>query len=408
MGVNIRIRNGLEPDGGGNGGATEGDVRGNHTDIIQSTEGVVDLSGGHLLVHEAAVPAMTVVVDKGVGYIPNDSFDEDDSDSIKFWEGVVSGTTASRTLTIGANSSGQTRVDLACLKIDPGATPDQDASDIAELIVVAGTPGAGAPATPSYYLKLAEVTVLNGAVSITNAKIADSRTQVIIKPAVLPIDTDGTLAANSDSKIATQKAVKTYADTKVPKTTTVNGHALSSNVSVSASDVGLGNVDNTSDATKNAASVTLTNKTLTSPVVNSPTGIVKGDISLGNVDNTSDSTKNAAAVTLTNKRITKRVDSIASSTTPTPDADADDVFLVTALAAGATFGAPSGTPTSAQGLVIRIKDNGTARTLAWNSAYRAVGVILPTTTVISKTIYLGMLYNSADSKWDVIAVQSEV
>jgi hypothetical protein len=29
------------------------------------------------------------------------------------------------------------------------------------------------------------------------------------------VDTDGTLAANSDSKIATQKAVKTYADTKV-------------------------------------------------------------------------------------------------------------------------------------------------------------------------------------------------
>lgn len=48
---------------------------------------------------------------------------------------------------------------------------------------------------------------------------------------------------------------------------------------------------------------TLTNKTLTSPVINSPTGIVKGDVGLGNVDNTSDATKNAAAVTLTNKTI---------------------------------------------------------------------------------------------------------
>ncbi|MDQ3159097.1 MAG: hypothetical protein M3P98_03130 [bacterium] len=67
--------------------------------------------------------------------------------------------------------------------------------------------------------------------------------------------------------------------------------------------VGLSNVDNTSDATKNAASVTLTNKTLTSPVINSPTGIVKGDVGLGNVDNTSDATKNAASVTLTNKTI---------------------------------------------------------------------------------------------------------
>lgn len=36
----------------------------------------------------------------------------------------------------------------------------------------------------------------------------------------------------------------------VTKTTTVNGHALSSNVTVTKSDVGLGNVDNTADASK--------------------------------------------------------------------------------------------------------------------------------------------------------------
>jgi hypothetical protein len=36
----------------------------------------------------------------------------------------------------------------------------------------------------------------------------------------------------------------------VPKTTTVNGHALSTNVTVSKGDVGLGNADNTSDANK--------------------------------------------------------------------------------------------------------------------------------------------------------------
>ena len=49
--------------------------------------------------------------------------------------------------------------------------------------------------------------------------------------------------------------------------------------------------------------VTLTNKTLTAPVINSPTGIVKGDVGLGNVDNTSDATKNSATATLTNKTI---------------------------------------------------------------------------------------------------------
>lgn len=46
---------------------------------------------------------------------------------------------------------------------------------------------------------------------------------------------------------------------------------------------------------------TLTNKTLTSPSISTPTGIVKGDVGLGNVDNTSDATKDAATATLTNK-----------------------------------------------------------------------------------------------------------
>lgn len=50
-------------------------------------------------------------------------------------------------------------------------------------------------------------------------------------------------------------------------------------------------------------SQTLSNKTLTSPAITTPTGIVKGDVGLGNVDNTSDATKNAAVATLTNKSI---------------------------------------------------------------------------------------------------------
>lgn len=41
----------------------------------------------------------------------------------------------------------------------------------------------------------------------------------------------------------------------------------------------------------------------TSPNIVTPTGIVKGDVGLGNVDNTSDATKNSATATLTNKTI---------------------------------------------------------------------------------------------------------
>jgi hypothetical protein len=56
-------------------------------------------------------------------------------------------------------------------------------------------------------------------------------------------------------------------------------------------DVGLANVDNTSDATKNAAVATLTNKTIPNATITSPSGLVKADVGLGNVDNTSDAAK---------------------------------------------------------------------------------------------------------------------
>jgi len=45
----------------------------------------------------------------------------------------------------------------------------------------------------------------------------------------------------------------------------------------------------------------------TSPALVTPTGIVKGDVGLGNVDNTSDATKNAATATLTNKTLTSNI-----------------------------------------------------------------------------------------------------
>jgi hypothetical protein len=80
------------------------------------------------------------------------------------------------------------------------------------------------------------------------------------------------------------------------------------------------------------------------------------------------------------------------------------MYTVTALAEAATFGAPTGTPTNGQGLIIRIKDNGTARALSFNAIYRfSSDLSAPTTTIISKTIYLGFIYNTADTKWDCVA-----
>lgn len=136
--------------------------------------------------------------------------------------------------------------------------------------------------------------------------------------------------------------------------------------------------------------------------------LAKGDVGLGNVDNTSDATKNSASATLTNKRVTKRVGSTTSSSSLTIDSDSYDQYNVTALAAAITMNNPSGTPTDGQQLLMRFKDNGTARAFTWSGTqWRAVGVTLPATTVISKTLYLGAVWNATDSKWDVIAMSQE-
>ena len=97
---------------------------------------------------------------------------------------------------------------------------------------------------------------------------------------------------------------------------------------------------------------------------------------------------------------------VASSNAPVGSSRQNE-YYITALASGVTFSAPSGTPTNGNLLLIRIKDNGGAQTLGWNSIYRAIARALPTTTTASKTMYLGFKYNSSDSKWDMIAYAEE-
>jgi hypothetical protein len=96
-----------------------------------------------------------------------------------------------------------------------------------------------------------------------------------------------------------------------------------------------------------------------------------------------------------------RVQTVTSSATVTPTST-NDLVIITAQAVGLTLANPTGTFTEGQALMIRIKDNATAQTIAFGTNYRAIGVTLPTTTVISKTLYLGIIYNSTDSKFDVI------
>ena len=114
--------------------------------------------------------------------------------------------------------------------------------------------------------------------------------------------------------------------------------------------------------------------------------------------------------TLTNKRINPRLVTAASYTTNTGtslDVATCDQFEITAQAGALLFNNPSGTPLGGQKLIIRIKDNGTARALTWDTQFRAMGNALPSTTVLSKTLYMGFIYNATDTKWDLVAVAQE-
>lgn len=114
---------------------------------------------------------------------------------------------------------------------------------------------------------------------------------------------------------------------------------------------------------------------------------------------------NSATATLTNKRITVRIGTETSSATSTPTADSVDQWNVTALAVADAFAAPTGTPTDGQNLMIRIRDNGTARALTWNAIYEASSdLALPTTTIINRTLWLGFRYNTVAVRWQLLAV----
>ena len=132
------------------------------------------------------------------------------------------------------------------------------------------------------------------AVVAAGATQADARTAIGAGTSNLALGTTGTTAMAGNTPL-------------VPPTRTVAGKPLSANVSLSKADVGLENVDNTSDANKPVSTATQTAldakvpaaRTVAGKPLSANVSLSKADVGLGDVDNTSDATKVFAASQIT-------------------------------------------------------------------------------------------------------------
>lgn len=123
-----------------------------------------------------------------------------------------------------------------------------------------------------------------------------------------------------------------------------------------------------------------------------------------------DQTALAARATLGARGFAKRYTFLTGVTiTATPAINTDNVDAlvidgqntnITSMTTNLT-----GTPTAEQSLVVRIKDDGTSRTITWGSAFISSGVATPlTATAPGKTHRIGFLYDEVAAKWVCVAV----
>lgn len=137
---------------------------------ITNTGGVAPATGA-FAVNAQGTPDMTVAVSSGVAYVTATPSGQA-SQKLRVYNN------ASANVTIAANSSGSTKYDWIYIKVDAAnaANPNTAADNVATLVTSrssSATVDDGTP--PTYGYAIAVVTVTNGASSITNGNIADSR-----------------------------------------------------------------------------------------------------------------------------------------------------------------------------------------------------------------------------------------
>ena len=111
--------------------------------------------------------------------------------------------------------------------------------------------------------------------------------------------------------------------------------------------------------------------------------------------------------TLTNKNVKPRLLSAASYTTDTGtslNCDNLDLFIVTAQAGALKFNNPTGTPYDGQCLWLAVTGTA-ARALTYDTQYESsANAVLPTTTVTTARIDIGLMWRADTSKWHCVGV----
>ena len=171
------------------------------------------------------------------------------------------------------------------------------------------------------------------------------------------------------------------------------------------SAVGLSNVDNTSDTNKPISTATQSALDLKAPLVSPAlTGTPTAPTASAGTNTTQIAT--TAYVRGEVSALKPVIGTTASSATPTIDVDVYDQYNITALAAAITGITVTGTPADGQKLLLRIKDNGTARAITHGASFVSGPGTLLTTTVISKTHFESFVYDSVAAKWVCMAADA--
>lgn len=158
--------------------------------IVKDTGGVFGVSNGNFLTEEEAIPVMSVKVNEGFAFLRKSA--DDMVYPARLYDGDDS-------IAISSNASGNDRIDALVLYVDLGVSANADITNVAKLKIVEGTPAAS-PTAPTDgdietdigssnpYIRIADIEVANGTVSILDADITDQREEVIFLSHATPVD----------------------------------------------------------------------------------------------------------------------------------------------------------------------------------------------------------------------------